>query len=64
MSFAGGILSCAQSLALIIANPLIGRAVDRLGNYDAVGISLAMWVVPGSLIWLCWRPPVRFIARR
>jgi MFS transporter, ACS family, hexuronate transporter len=63
VSFAGGILSCAQSLALIIVNPLIGRAVDRLGNYDAVAIGLAMWVVPGSLIWLCWRPAVRFVAR-
>ena len=42
---------------------LIGRAVDRIGNYDAVALVLAAWVVPGSLIWLRWRPPVRFIPR-
>jgi ACS family hexuronate transporter-like MFS transporter len=63
VSFAGGILAGGQSLALIIANPLIGRAVDRIGNYDAVALFLAAWVVPGSLIWLRWRPPVRFIPR-
>jgi len=63
VSFAGGILAGAQSLALIIANPLIGRAVDRLGNYDAVALGLAAWVIPGSLGWLCWRPPIRFAAR-
>ena len=63
VSFAGGILAGAQSLALIIANPLIGRAVDRLGNYDAVALGLAAWVIPGSLAWLCWRPPIRFAAR-
>jgi ACS family hexuronate transporter-like MFS transporter len=63
ISFTGGIVAGAQSLALIIANPLIGHAVDRLGSYDAVGICLAVWVVPGSLIWLRWRPPVRFVPR-
>lgn len=63
VSFAGGILAGGQSLALIIANPLIGRAVDRIGSYDAVALVLAAWVVPGSLIWLRWRPPVRFIPR-
>jgi len=63
VSFAGGILAGAQSLALIIANPLIGRAVDQLGNYDAIALGLAAWVIPGSLAWLCWRPPIRFAAR-
>lgn len=63
VSFAGGLLSCAQSLALIIVNPLIGRAADRLGSYDAIGISLGLWVIPGCLIWLLWRPPIRFVAR-
>jgi hypothetical protein len=63
VSFAGGVMACAQSLALIISGPLIGRAVDKLGNYDAVGVILAVWVIPGSLVWLLWRPPVRFVAR-
>jgi len=57
ISFAGGIMAGAQSLALIIYNPIIGRVVDRLGSYDTVGIGLAVWMIPGSLIWLLWRPP-------
>jgi hypothetical protein len=64
VSFAAGILACAQSLTYVIINPLIGRAVDRLGNYDAVGITLGIWVIPCSLIWLLWRPPVRLVARQ
>jgi ACS family hexuronate transporter-like MFS transporter len=56
VSFAGGTLAGAQSLALIIANPLIGYAVDHLDNYDAVTLTLALCAVPGSLIWIAWRP--------
>jgi ACS family hexuronate transporter-like MFS transporter len=63
ISLAGGILACAQSLALVVSNPIIGRMVDQLGDYDAVGVGLAMWVIPGSLIWLLWRPPVRYVER-
>lgn len=63
VSFAGGVMACAQSMALIISSPLIGRAVDKLGDYDAIGIALAIWVIPGSLIWLLWHPPVRLEPR-
>jgi ACS family hexuronate transporter-like MFS transporter len=63
LSFAAGLLACAQSVALIIVNPLIGRAVDRLGDYDAVAVALGIWTIPGSLIWLLWRPPVRLVPR-
>jgi len=56
VSFAGGTLAGAQSLALIIANPLIGYAVDHLDNYDAVTIALALCAIPGSLIWIAWHP--------
>jgi hypothetical protein len=62
VSFAGGIMAGAQSLALIIASPLIGRTVDHLHSYDAVALGLAVWVIPGSAIWLAWRPPARFVA--
>jgi MFS transporter, ACS family, hexuronate transporter len=56
VSFAGGIIAGAQSLSFIIMNPLIGRAVDRLHNYNAVALALGIWVIPGSLIWIAWRP--------
>jgi hypothetical protein len=60
VSFAGGVLAGAQSLALIIANPLIGRVVDNLHSYDAIGFGLAGWAMPGALIWLAWTPPRTF----
>src|SRR5207249_11584666 len=55
VAFAGGTLAGAQSLAFVIVNPLIGLAVDNFGDYRAVAIALAFWVVPGSLIWIAWR---------
>jgi hypothetical protein len=57
-SVAGGIIAGGQSLALIICNPLIGRAVDAYHSYDAVAIAIGAWVLPGCLLWLVWRPPV------
>ncbi|HEX8792095.1 MAG TPA: MFS transporter [Polyangiaceae bacterium] len=56
-SFAAGVLTGALSLANIIAQPLIGRAVDLTGRYDGIALALAAWVVPGSLVWFAWRPP-------
>jgi len=57
ISSAGGITAAAQSLAYIIANPLIGRSVQATGNYTPVLWALALWIVPFSLLWLVWRPP-------
>lgn len=62
VSLAGGVLAGAQSLALIVANPLIGWSVERLGDYRVVAIALGGWVIPGCLIWLIWRPPERYRA--
>ena len=52
VSYAGGTLAGAQSLAHIIAMPLVGRAVDRWHGYDVVTVLLGAWVVPGSIAWL------------
>ena len=59
-SSASGIIAGAQSLALIISGPLIGRALDRYGTYDVVALALGAWVVPGAVIWWTWRPAARF----
>lgn len=59
VSFAGGMTAASQSLALIIVNPLIGAAVDHYGSYDVATFGLAVWVLPGSLVWLLWRPAKR-----
>ena len=62
-SFAAGILSCAQSVALLVSGPLIGRSVDQLASYAASAIFLGLWAIPGCVVWLLWRPPVRFVTR-
>jgi hypothetical protein len=56
VSFAGGVLAGGQSLALIVINPLIGWSVGRLGSYDVATVGIGLWVLPGSLLWLAWRP--------
>ena len=55
-SFAGGTIACGQSLAMVIANPLIGAAVDHFHSYDAVALAIGCWVLPGALLWIVWRP--------
>lgn len=52
---AGGITAAVQSLAYVIANPLIGRAVDRSGSYTGVTIVLSGLVIPAVLVWIFWR---------
>jgi len=60
VAFAGGTLACAQSFALVIANPLIGRAVGYYGDYTATTIVIGLWTLPGALAWLGWRVSARF----
>lgn len=64
VSFAGGILAGAQSLALIVMNPLVGDAVDRYQSYDQVTTAIGLWAIPGAVVWLLWRPALRFEPRR
>lgn len=58
---AGGLTASAQSLAYIVANPLVGAAVDRSHRYDGVALVLGALVVPGALAWVFWPrvPPPR-----
>jgi ACS family hexuronate transporter-like MFS transporter len=55
VSFAGGVIACAQSLAFIIVNPIIGATVDATSSYDTAAVALGAWVLPGSLAWIFWR---------
>jgi hypothetical protein len=57
VSSAGGMTAASQSLAYIVANPLIGASVDRLQGYDVSLIALGAWILPGALVWIFWRPP-------
>jgi predicted MFS family arabinose efflux permease len=53
---AGGIVACAQSLSLVISSPLVGYAVDHSHSYSSSAITIGLWVIPGSLFWMIWRP--------
>lgn len=57
ISTAGGLLAASQSLALIIANPVIGKSVEASGSYTPILVALALIHLPGAAIWLLWRPP-------
>ncbi len=57
VSAAGGMCAAAQSVAQIVTNFAIGFAVMKTGSYLIILVVLALWVVPGSVIWLAWRPP-------
>lgn len=59
VSLAGGITAAAQSLAYIVALPLVGLVVKRTGSYALVLYALAIWTVPGCVGWLLWPPPPR-----
>jgi ACS family hexuronate transporter-like MFS transporter len=59
-SSAAGVIAGAQSLALIISSPLIGRAVEHYRSYDVIALALGAWAVPGCVIWWAWRPAERF----
>jgi hypothetical protein len=58
-SFAAGILTGALSVSNIVVQPLIGRVVDASGRYDGIAIALAVWVIPGSLVWFAWPPAAK-----
>jgi hypothetical protein len=57
VSTAGGITAAAQSIAYIVASPLVGASVERHGGYGPILWQLALWVLPGCLLWLLWKPP-------
>ena len=56
VSLAGGISAAAQSLVLVIANPLVGRVVDRTWSYTLPILALTAWILPGCIAWIAWDP--------
>jgi hypothetical protein len=57
ISAAGGVCAAAQSVAHIGANFAIGSSVMRTHSYTFILVAIAVWVIPGTAIWLLWRPP-------
>lgn len=53
-SSAGGMTAAAQSLAHIVAAPLLGRAIDRTHGYSEVLVALGLLVLPTTLAFVLW----------
>ena len=53
-SAAGGMTAGAQSLAHIVASPLVGMAIDRTHGYGVVLVALGLFVVPTSFAFVLW----------
>jgi ACS family hexuronate transporter-like MFS transporter len=53
-SSAGGMTAAAQSLALIIAAPLVGFLIDKTGGYGAALVALGIMAVPTTAIFAAW----------
>ena len=57
ISAAGGLCATAQSIAYVIANPLVGASAAATGSYARATLTLGLWVLPGAAVWLLWKPP-------
>jgi predicted MFS family arabinose efflux permease len=57
LSSGGGLLAATQSVAQIVTNYLMGPSVKQTGSYTLALVALSLWIVPGCLGWLAWRPP-------
>jgi ACS family hexuronate transporter-like MFS transporter len=56
-SSAGGLTAAAQSIAYVIANPLVGKSVDLTRSYTTALVVAGLLSLPGALAWALW--PVR-----
>jgi ACS family hexuronate transporter-like MFS transporter len=57
VSMAGGMTAAAQSLAYVVANPLVGAAVQRTHSYTGAVTTLGAVVLPGAVAWMMWPVP-------
>lgn len=58
-SSAGGVTAAAQSLAHIVAAPLVGRSVDATHGFGPALVALAVVVLPTTLAFVAWPVPAR-----
>ena len=54
VSLAGGLTAAAQSIAYVVANPLVGRFVELSHSYTMVLVALGVAVPPAMLLWGVW----------
>lgn len=55
-SSAAGLSASSQSLAQIVASPLIGFVIDRTGGYGSVFVFVGSVAMPAALAFVFWQP--------
>ena len=53
-STAGGMTAAAQSLAHVIAGPLVGWTIDRTHGHTVALVALGALVIPTTVAFLVW----------
>ena len=56
VSAVSGLSAAGQSVAYIIASPLIGWGIEHV-THTGVVRGLGLWLLPGCIAWLLWKPP-------
>ena len=54
VSTAGGLCAAAQSIAYVIAAPLVGRSFDHTKSFAHALVTVGCLVLPGALAWILW----------
>jgi ACS family hexuronate transporter-like MFS transporter len=59
VSTASGMGAAAQSISHIVFAPILGKLIESSGGYVTPYLMLGVWIIPGSVAWLLWKPPPR-----
>lgn len=57
VSTASGMGAAAQSMTYILFAPLLGKLIEASGGYLTPYLTLGVWMIPGCVGWLLWKPP-------
>ena len=57
ISTASGIGAAAQSMTYIVFGPILGELIEVSGGYTTPYLALGVWLIPGCVTWLLWKPP-------
>lgn len=57
VSTASGMGAAAQSMTYIVFAPILGKLIEASGGYVTPYLVLGVWMIPGCVAWLLWKPP-------
>jgi hypothetical protein len=57
VSLVAGLISASQGVIYLISHPLIGNLTNGGVTFPTVLFTIVLWMVPGCIAWLLWKPP-------